>query len=146
MLKELMANGKSLNMIIFLILTLLSLNINQAEAIPSYRVIDGDTIEIKDSNAPISILKTIKSHRLHGIDTPEIKGKCEKERELALKAKYFTQNFITLNSQIYYHKKLDKYGRFLIDIKDNNKDLATELVVAGLAVYYEGETKYDWCK
>ena len=129
-----------------LILFILLFNINTAMAIPSYRVVDGDTIEIKDPNAPISILKTIKSHRLYGIDTPELKGKCKKERELALKAKYFTQNFITLNSQIFYHQKLDKYGRFLIEIKNNNKDLATELVVAGLAVYYEGDAKYNWCQ
>ena len=54
-------------------------------------------------------LKKIKI-RINGIDTPEIKGKCEREKKLALEAKVFINDLIK-NSTVIYLKNL-KWGKY----------------------------------
>ncbi len=116
-------------------------------AIAQIRVIDGDTFELKNPNPPKELLQN--KHRVVGIDTPESKkqfAKCEKEIAHGLKAKEFTQKFISTKSEIVYFG-LDKYGRYLVAVKNGDKDLSEELVKNGLAVFYDGGTKIkDWCQ
>jgi len=111
------------------------------------KVVDGDTFIIKKPKPPADLIQT--SHRLQGIDTPEsLKqfAKCQKEMELGLKAKQFTNNFVKDNVDVVY-VGIDKYGRYLVHIIKGNINLADELVKNGLAVYYDGGTKTkDWCK
>lgn len=114
------------------------------------RTIDGDTFVILNPNPPKVFLQN--KGRLVGIDTPEsVKqfAKCEKEIALGLKAKEFSQKFVDgddENIQIIY-LGLDKYGRYLISLRKNKKDLGEELVKAGLAVFYDGGTKVkNWCE
>ena len=111
------------------------------------RVVDGDTFIIKKPTPPADLMQT--SHRLHGIDTPESLtqfAKCQKEIDLGLKAKQFTNNFVKDNVDVVY-VDLDKYGRYLVHITKGNLNLADELVKNGLAVYYDGGTKTkNWCK
>lgn len=55
------------------------------------RVTDGDTFVI-DTSEKSSILRELGlSVRILGIDTPEKKGKCKKEKDLALKATELTK-------------------------------------------------------
>jgi endonuclease YncB( thermonuclease family) len=111
------------------------------------RVVDGDTFIIKNPTPPADLMQT--SHRLIGIDTPEsLKqfAKCQKEIELGLKAKQFTNDFVKDSVDVVY-VGLDKYGRFLVHITKGKLNLGDELVKNGLAVYYDGGTKIkDWCK
>ncbi len=51
---------------------------------------DGDTCYIIYESLPESLQKM--SIRVLGIDTPEIKGKCDKEKELALEAREFANS------------------------------------------------------
>lgn len=118
------------------------------------RVKDGDTVVIKDANPPKEFLQNIG--RIDGIDSPEsYRPKCLKEKNLGLKAKKFTKDFIEKKGdlKIIYNRSKetkegwDKYGRYLIEIKKDGKDLAEELVKVGLAVYYDGGTKIkNWCE
>jgi len=53
---------------------------------------DGDTCYLLVPQLPEKLRKM--SVRIKGIDTPEIKGKCDKEKELALKAREFANNVL----------------------------------------------------
>jgi micrococcal nuclease len=129
---------------LFLIATLFT---TSAFASKIDRVVDGDTFIVNNPNPPIDMLQ--KSHRLAGVDTPESfkqVAKCQKEIELGLKAKEFVKDFTKGEVNIVY-LELDKYGRYLVNVSKNGKDLAEELVKNGLAVFYDGGTKTkDWCK
>lgn len=136
------------------ILFILFFGISPAYAESINRVVDGDTVILNDANPPKEFLQN--QGRLIGIDTPESrKAKCAKEKQLGLEAKKFTENFLAKKGAIVVNyfpnaetkKGWDSFGRYLITIKKNGKDLADELVRAGLAVYYDGITKTkDWCK
>ena len=62
-------------------------------------VYDGDTIRVNIDSFPDIIGKNIRI-RLKGIDTPEIKGKCQKEIDLAIMARDYLRNAINQSSQI----------------------------------------------
>ena len=130
--------------ILFIICCFISIN---SYATTIDRVVDGDTFEIKNPKPPLDLLQT--KHRIAGIDTPESfkqVAKCKKEIELGLKAKAFVKDFTKGEVNIVY-LELDKYGRYLVNVSKNGKDLAEELVKNGLAVFYDGGTKTkDWCK
>jgi endonuclease YncB( thermonuclease family) len=111
------------------------------------RVVDGDTIEIKDECFPTELKLSI---RVLGIDTPEkgSKAKCDKEAKLAEKASKFTKEFIGKNKTATFRNiKWDKYGgRLLADVEINGKSLSGELIKNGLARSYDGKKKGSWCK
>jgi len=132
-------------MIIFILFFLITGTIN-AHATVVDRVVDGDTFELNNPKPTVEVI--IKSHRIIGIDTPESTkrhAKCQKEIELGLKAKKFSQAFLKGEVEILYFGKLDMYGRHLVSVRKNDRDLAEELVKSGLAVFYDGGTKKSWC-
>jgi endonuclease YncB( thermonuclease family) len=133
-------------MIIFILFFLITGTIN-AHATVVDRVVDGDTFELNNPKPTVEVI--IKSHRIIGIDTPESTkrhAKCQKEIELGLKAKKFSQAFLKGEVEILYFGKLDMYGRHLVSVRKNDRDLAEELVKSGLAVFYDGGTKIkNWC-
>ena len=113
------------------------------------RTIDGDTVEIMDLELPKHLKPKI--FRVYGIDTPESKkqfAKCQKEIELGLKAKKFTEDFLGDLAFASFQNRPDKYGRILINIRNvKGEDLAQALIKAGLAVEYYGDKKTkNWCK
>lgn len=105
----------------------------------SYRltVIDGDTI-IRDSI----------HYRLLGFDTPEIKGKCQTEREKAWKAKERLETLIQQAKAIdlVSAKRQDIYGRTLAYLFINGKDVGKTLIEENLARKYHGGKRKGWCK
>ena len=109
------------------------------------RVLDGDTIDTGIVVGPtLSSLKL----RIEGIDTPEMKGKCEKERMLARDAKDFLA--ATLKDQlvdINYHG-WDKYGGRVVGVPYlHDVPMNEEMIRRGYAVPYAGGKKMkDWCK
>lgn len=113
------------------------------------RTIDGDTVEIMNLELPKQLKPKI--FRVYGIDTPESKkqfAKCQKEIELGLKAKKFTEDFLGDLAFASFQNHPDKYGRILINIRNvKGEDLAQALIKAGLAVEYYGDKKTkNWCK
>lgn len=85
--------------------------------------------------------------RLAGVDTPELHGKCDREKLLARKAQAFTQGVLNEAKQVeLVDMRRDKYFRVLAGIRADGRDVARQLVEAGLAVPYDGGTKTaNWC-
>lgn len=105
-------------------------------------VYDGDTFKI-DLNCQEEVLCKNISVRVRAIDCPEIKGKTEREKLLAQKAKNFTENFLKDKTIVLENCERDKYFRLLCDVKADNKDLGENLLRAGLAYPYDGGSKKD---
>jgi len=108
-------------------------------------IYDGDTFYATIAEWP----PIIGSHigiRVKGIDTPEIKGKCDHEVKQARKAKQFSVNFLRKAKLIELRNMArDKYFRIDADVYADGKSLAKALVQQGLAVEYGGKTKRNWC-
>ena len=111
-------------------------------------VYDGDTFRGKVEALPDWVGDNM-AFRIHGIDTPEYgwRAKCKAEKELGQKAKEFTFKMLTEAKHVYIDIiDFDKYGgRYLVDVRCDALDLATELIVAGLAREYDGGKKEGWC-
>ena len=102
---------------------------------------DGDTCTISIPTLP-GIFGDRLALRLAGIDTPEMKGKCDNEKMLALQAKPFlTQHLEKAHTIEIELIARDKYFRMLSLIVADGIDLADEMVKAGLAYSYTGGTK-----
>jgi len=106
---------------------------------------DGDTCYIDVPFLPDSLRKM--SIRILGIDTPEIRGKCDKEKELALEAREFANKaFREANEIDYQDLGWDKYGgRLLTNVYLDGKLYSKMIIDAGLARPYDGGTKEGWC-
>ena len=112
-----------------------------AEVISIY---DGDTFDVRIQ--PLPDLFYDFSVRVSGIDTPEMKGACEKERALAKKAKELTTAFIYSGSIELRNFKSDKYsGRIVAEVWSNGTSLAQELINEKYAYKYDGGAKLSWC-
>ncbi|EPE37189.1 nuclease (plasmid) [Candidatus Photodesmus katoptron] len=109
-------------------------------------VFDGDTFRANIHNVHSLIGNKIPI-RVAGIDTPEIRGKCKKEKTLAKLAKQFTVNFLNSKDIIELRNvKRGKYFRIVADVYVGNKNLSEYLIHSGLAVYYDGGVKSkNWC-
>ena len=99
------------------------------------RVIDGDTVELD-----IDLGFTIhwkSSCRLYGINTPELNSKDKDEKLKAFEAKNFLIQELPVGSNVTINsKKLDKYGRPLVEVINNHININQELLVLGLAKEY----------
>jgi len=106
---------------------------------------DGDTCYIIYESLPESLQKM--SIRVLGIDTPEIKGNCNKEKELALEAREFANSVFKAAKNIEFKDlKWDKYGgRVLSNVYLDGKLYADLIIAKGLAKSYDGGKKISWC-
>ena len=115
------------------------------------KVYDGDTITVagKLDNQEKIYRWTI---RLNNIDTPELNGPTENEKEIAKLAKKRLRDRLMPRSdgEIVALKifKYDKYGRLLCDVFHNGQCINDWLMYERLAVQYNGGTKLpvDWVK
>ena len=109
------------------------------------RVVDGDTLALK---APIWIgLDLIVSARIRGIDTPELNGRCDREKVLAAAAKAHLATIVGDGSVWLRRIENDKYaGRVVADIvTDNGIELGRAMLESGLARPYGGGSRDPWC-
>lgn len=108
-------------------------------------IYDGDTFRANIKDFPKIVGHRI-SIRIRGIDTPEMRGKCEQEKLLARKAKRLTVSLLR-NAELIELKniKRGKYFRLIADVYIDNISIANELLKNNLAVEYDGGTKIDWC-
>ena len=106
---------------------------------------DGDTIVVR---ARIWLGQNIDTQvRLDGVDAPEIKGKCERERRLAVRARDLilarSAGGMVILSEIHYGKYA---GRVVARVRPpGGGDFSTALVEAGLGRAYEGGRRESWC-
>jgi len=108
---------------------------------------DGDTITFNLPGLHPIIGEEI-SIRVNGIDTPEIKGKCEKEKYNAQQAQQMVADFLKDAEQIVLKSmERGKYFRIAADVIIDGENLADVLVEAGMAVRYDGGKKtHKWCE
>lgn len=110
-------------------------------------IYDGDTFRANIKDFP-DLLGYRIGIRINGIDTPEIRGKCKQEKQLAYKAKELTVVTLRNAKKIELRNmKRGKYFRIVADVYADGKSIAKKLIDNKLAVKYDGGTKTkDWCK
>jgi len=88
------------------------------------------------------------SIRVNGIETPEIKGKCEKEKYDAKQVKEMVTDILKDAEQITLkNMERGKYFRIAADVIVDGENLADILIEAGMAVRYDGGKKFkNWCE
>jgi micrococcal nuclease len=108
---------------------------------------DGDTITFNLPGLHPIIGEKI-SIRVNGIDTPEIKGKCEKEQYDAKQAQQMVADILKDAEQITLkNMERGKYFRIAADVIVDGENLADMLIEASMAVRYEGRAKtHKWCE
>ena len=106
---------------------------------------DGDTCYVIAPSLPESLQKM--SVRVLGIDTPEIRGDCDKEKALAKPGRVVANREFRAAKLIEFRDlKWDKYGgRVLSNVYLDGELYAQKLIDSGLARAYDGGTKKGWC-
>ena len=134
--------------IILCLFTIIIIPLRAQEAVVINEVVnvyDGDTFRVNIDEFPPIIGENI-AIRILGIDTPEIKGNCQQERQLAIKARDFTRKYLNSGSVISLTDlKRDKYFRILANVYIDGKNLGDALLMQNLAVVYLGKKKFNWC-
>ncbi len=138
----------------FLSLLALCLGVFSVQAAPEYgtvkvskviSVYDGDTFRVDIDSLPPIVGKNIPI-RLNGVDTPEIQGKCQQEKDLALEARDFVRNKLANAKEIKLTKlQRGKYFRVVADVMIDGISLEKELLENELAYNYSGGKKSSWC-
>jgi micrococcal nuclease len=116
------------------------------------KVIDGDTVELM-VDLGFNIHHKMRV-RLYGVNTPESRTKDLAEKSMGLKAKKFTEDWLTSHEWVFVNTipdKNDKYGRILARIfsSDQINDpktacLNTDIIQAGYAREYFGVGDKTW--
>ena len=108
---------------------------------------DADTITFDIPSVHPLLGKKI-SVRLRGIDTPEIRGKCSREKELAKRAQQMVENLLTKARRIdLQNTERGKYFRIVADVIVDGKSLTQYLLANKMGYPYMGgkKQKYYWC-
>jgi len=114
---------------------------NNVQYVKNY---DGDTITV-------NILKVhplLGYHiniRIRGIDCPEIRSHCLKEKQLAIKAKNIVHQICSTGNQlILKNVSRGKYFRIIADVYVGQINLKDILLKNHVAVLYDGRKKINW--
>lgn len=108
-------------------------------------IYDGDTFRANIDEWPAVVGESM-SIRIKGVDTPELRGKCQAEKEAARSAKQFSVAKLRAARRIELRAiERGKYFRLLAEVWVDGENLGEALVSAGHAVLYDGGTKKDWC-
>lgn len=112
------------------------------------RVVDGDTLEVR---ARIWLGHSIEVMvRLDGIDTPEYRGRCSRETELAHQAADLLQHILAESQMqvVLRNIRFGKYSRRVIATVTcpRGGDIGARLLRSGLAHRYSGRgARTGWC-
>ncbi len=110
-------------------------------------IYDGDTFRANIQEYP-DLIGYRMGIRINGIDTPEMRGKCQKEKDLAKKAKQFSVEKLRSAKKIELRNmRRGKYFRIVADVYVDGKSLGGMLIDQELAVAYDGGRKAkEWCQ
>lgn len=98
------------------------------------RTIDGDTIDVDGERI-----------RIAGVDTPELRGKCDAERRLARIARDRLAEIVAAGPiEIRRHGR-GRYGRTIADLSVRGRDVGEALIAADLARAWTGRRE-PWCE
>ncbi len=108
-------------------------------------VYDGDTFRVNIDSLPPIVGKNI-AIRVNGVDTPEIRGKCQYEKNLALEARDFVRGKLANAKEIKLtNLQRGKYFRVVANVLVDGVSLERELLDNELAYEYSGGKKLSWC-
>ena len=137
---------------IFILILFVALSV---QAAPQYgtvtvskviNVYDGDTFRVDINSLPPIVGKNIPI-RVNGVDTPEIRGKCQYEKNLALKARDFVRDKLSNAKEIKLaNLQRGKYFRVVANVLVDDVSLEQELLDNKLAYEYYGGKKLSWCE
>ncbi|MFY0656258.1 MAG: thermonuclease family protein [Neptunomonas phycophila] len=140
-----------------LILALLFTTIPQVEAAKADRtygtlvvqkvvsVYDGDSFRADIAGVHPLLGKDI-GIRVYGVDTPEIRGKCDSEKAAAKNVKRFVEQVLrTANTIELREVRRDKYFRINAVVVVDGRSLGAMLIQRNMAYPYFGKTKREWC-
>ena len=120
---------------------------NRAVIVPS-RVVsvhDGDTFFIDVDSVPELYGKRI-GIRVRGVDTPEVRTKCEAEKAKGNAAKQFTENLLRqAHTLVLTNVERGKFFRYIADVRIDGRSLAEALIESGLGRVYNGGKRQPWC-
>ena len=135
-------------MVLFLLLSPLLVSAEEIRQIKYLSAYDGDTIKVKIEIADLPEVFSIISVRLEGIDTPELRGSCPLEIEMAHFARDNLAAKLEAAEEVYLiNVKRDKYFRLLAIVIADGEDLNFWMRDQGFAVEYQGYgPKKNWCK
>jgi len=109
-------------------------------------VYDGDTFRVNIDSLPPIVGKNMPI-RVNGVDTPEIRGKCPYEKNLALKARDFVRAKLANAKEIKLtNLQRGKYFRVVANVLVDGVSLEQQLLDNELAYEYSGGKKLSWCK
>ena len=110
---------------------------------PAY---DGDTLRITMPELPPELSEMLI--RVASVDTPEIRGKCQAEKTLAIEARDYVNAILEgAGSVTFCDPAWGKYaGRVLADVMVDGKSLAAILIERGLGRPYGGGRREGWCQ
>lgn len=109
------------------------------------KVVDGDTMKVR---ALIWLDQAVETNiRVDGIDTPERRSKCQREKQLAEVALDFTRQAVATGTVTLHDVQYDKFGRRVRArvLTHDGQDLGKGLIDAGLARPYKGDKRKPWC-
>lgn len=114
---------------------------------------DGDTVSVRipklemlDQDDDFPFFWEDVKIRVRGIDTPEIRGKCQSEKKKAIAAKQLVKELLEQAESLEMaNVSKGKYFRLVADIIVDGESLGERLLAEGLAVPYDGGTKPNWC-
>ncbi|TDJ52194.1 MAG: hypothetical protein E2O42_00395 [Nitrospina sp.] len=109
------------------------------------KVYYGDTITVEAY--PWPGLEAKVSVRIDGVDTPEIRGKCDAEKQKAIEAREFVKGLVLGETIFLQNVKHGKYaGRVVADVKlEGGGSLAQKIIDRGLGREYHGGRREGWC-
>ena len=110
---------------------------------PAY---DGHTLYITMPGLPPELSAILV--RVDGVDTPEIRGKFEAEKTLAIQARDFViRSLGEARSVSFCNPKWGKYGkRVIAEVMLDGKNLAAILIERDLGRPYGGGRREGWCQ
>ncbi len=137
--------------VLLLLLLLLALGTPQGQAqstIPAtvLKVVDGDTFDAELYPLPDTTRRV--RVRVMELDTPELRGQCAKEREMAQAAKLRAAELLTgrFRLEVPEARAFDKFGRLLAQVKlEDGRYLAGVLIREGLGRRWTGQRE-SWCE
>ncbi len=107
-------------------------------------VYDGDTVKVEATMWPG--LAWTGSVRVEGVDTPEIRGKCEGEKRKAVAARDFVRKQVGKRITLVNVKKGKYAGRVVARIRlADGTDLTELLIRAKHGRPYDGGRRRGWC-